>query len=83
MLFRDEIGTLGLDEQAMLLHALEDKSFLPLGGDKKVKSDFQFIARTNCDLQQMVEQRHFRDDLLGASISGPFTFEGCASAPRP
>lgn len=64
MLFLDEIGTLGLDEQAMLLHALEDKSFLPLGADKEVKSDFQLIAGTNCDLQQMVEQRLFRDDLL-------------------
>jgi transcriptional regulatory protein RtcR len=64
VLFLDEIGTMGLDEQAMLLHALEDKSFFPLGADREVQSDFQLIAGTNCDLQQMVDQRAFREDLL-------------------
>jgi len=64
VLFLDEIGTMGLDEQAMLLHALEDKSFFPLGADKEVASDFQLIAGTNCDLQQMVNQKLFREDLL-------------------
>jgi transcriptional regulatory protein RtcR len=64
LLFLDEIGTLGLDEQAMLLRALEDKSFLPLGADKEARSDFQLIAGTNCDLQQRVEERTFREDLL-------------------
>lgn len=64
VLFLDEIGTLGLDEQAMLLRALEDKSFLPLGADKEAHSDFQLIAGTNCDLQQRVEERTFREDLL-------------------
>ena len=64
VLFLDEIGTLGIDEQAMLLHALEDRSFLPLGADREVHSEFQLIAGTNCDLQLMVEQRLFREDLL-------------------
>ncbi|MBM4297402.1 MAG: AAA family ATPase [Deltaproteobacteria bacterium] len=64
VLFLDEIGTMGLDEQAMLLHALEDKSFFPLGADREVQSDFQLIAGTNCDLQQMVDRRLFREDLL-------------------
>ncbi|HKY07055.1 MAG TPA: RNA repair transcriptional activator RtcR [Candidatus Binatia bacterium] len=64
LLFLDEIGTLGLDEQAMLLRALEEKSFLPLGADKEAHSDFQLIAGTNCDLQQRVEERTFREDLL-------------------
>ena len=50
MLFLDEIGELGLDEQAMLLRALEEKRFLPLGGDEEVSSDFQLIAGTNRDL---------------------------------
>src|SRR6185436_9263176 len=40
VLLLDEIGELGLDEQAMLLRALEEKSFLPLGSDREVKSDF-------------------------------------------
>ncbi len=64
VLFLDEIGTLGLDEQAMLLRALEEKSFLPLGADSEAHSDFQLIAGTNCDLQQRVAERTFREDPL-------------------
>ncbi len=54
ILFLDEIGELGLDEQAMLLRALEDKIFLPLGSDKEVTSDFQLIAGTNRDLAAQI-----------------------------
>jgi transcriptional regulatory protein RtcR len=64
VLFLDEIGELGLDEQAMLLRALEEKRFLPLGGDREVTSDFQLIAGTNRDLAQSVREGRFRDDLL-------------------
>jgi transcriptional regulatory protein RtcR len=64
VLFLDEIGELGLDEQAMLLRALEEKCFLPLGGDREVKSDFQLIAGTNRDLTSMVLEGEFREDLL-------------------
>jgi transcriptional regulatory protein RtcR len=64
VLFLDEIGELGADEQAMLLRALEDKRFLPVGSDKEVASDFQLIAGTNRDLQLEVERGRFREDLL-------------------
>lgn len=64
MLFLDEIGELGLDEQAMLLRALEEKRFLPVGSDKEVESDFQLIAGTNRDLDLAVAAGKFRDDLL-------------------
>lgn len=64
LLFLDEIGELGLDEQAMLLRALEDKTFLPVGADKPVKSDFQLIAGTNRDLRGSVVRGTFREDLL-------------------
>lgn len=64
LLFLDEIGELGLDEQAMLLRALEDKRFLPLGADREVESDFQLIAGTNKDLGQAVAANTFREDLL-------------------
>jgi len=64
LLFLDEIGELGTDEQAMLLRALEDKTFLPVGADKPVKSDFQLIAGTNRDLREAVVSGRFRDDLL-------------------
>jgi len=64
LLFLDEIGELGLDEQTMLLRALEDKRFLPLGADSETKSDFQLLAGTNRDLRKAVAQGRFRDDLL-------------------
>ena len=64
VLFLDEIGELGLDEQAMLLHALESKSFYPVGADKEVNSDFQLIAGTNRNLQENVAKGAFREDLL-------------------
>ena len=64
LLFLDEIGELGLDEQAMLLGAIEDKTFMPFGSDKERHSDFQLIAGTNCNLFQQVEKGVFREDLL-------------------
>lgn len=64
MLFLDEIGELGLDEQAMLLRALEEKKFLPLGSDTETSSNFQLIAGTNRDLGQRVSRGEFREDLL-------------------
>jgi transcriptional regulatory protein RtcR len=63
-LFLDEIGELGLDEQAMLLRALEEKTFSPLGADREVHSDFQLIAGTNCDLSVEVRDGRFREDLF-------------------
>ncbi|MBI3230631.1 MAG: sigma 54-interacting transcriptional regulator, partial [Burkholderiales bacterium] len=64
LLFLDEIGELGLDEQAMLLKAIEEKRFHPVGGDDEVQSDFQLIAGTNRDLSLEVVQGRFREDLF-------------------
>ena len=64
LLFLDEVGELGLDEQAMLLHALETGRYLPLGSDEERKSDFQLIAGTNRDLGEAVRRGRFREDLL-------------------
>jgi len=63
LLFLDEIGELGLDEQAMLLKAIEEKRFLPVGSDHEVQSDFQLIAGTNRDLGEEVAAGRFREDL--------------------
>ena len=63
-LFLDEIGELGPDEQAMLLRALEEKKFLPVGADREVEVDFQLIAGTNRDLLVDVAEGRFRDDLI-------------------
>jgi transcriptional regulatory protein RtcR len=65
LLFLDEIGELGLDEQAMLLRAVEEKRFLPVGSDREVRSDFQLIAGTNRDLASEVRSGKFREDLFG------------------
>ncbi len=64
LLFLDEIGEIGLDEQAMLLKALEDKSFFPVGSDKEERADFQLIAGTNRDLREEVLKGTFREDLF-------------------
>ena len=64
ILFLDEIGELGLDEQAMILRAIEEKCFLPVGSDKEAMSVFQLIAGTNRDLAAAVTKGAFREDLL-------------------
>ncbi len=64
VLFLDEIGELGMDEQAMLLRAIEEKTFLPVGSDKPIVSDFQLLAGTNRDLTAEVGHGKFREDLL-------------------
>jgi len=64
VLFLDEIGELGSDEQAMLLRAIEEKVFYPMGSDREVTSDFQLLAGTNRDLQLGITKGEFREDLL-------------------
>jgi transcriptional regulatory protein RtcR len=64
VLFLDEIGELGADEQAMCLRAIEDKTFLRVGSDKETSVTFQLIAGTNRDLTEAVRKGRFRDDLL-------------------
>lgn len=64
VLFLDEIGELGLDEQAMLLTALEEQRFYPLGSDAPVHVSFQLMAGTNKDLRQAVADGEFRADLF-------------------
>lgn len=64
MLFLDEIGELGGDEQAMILRAIEEKRFYPVGSDTEVESDFMLIVGTNRNLGEMVGTGKFRDDLL-------------------
>jgi len=76
MLFLDEIGELGLDEQAMILRAIEDKRFLPVGADKEAASDFQLIAGTNRDLARCVADGTFRDDLFARLNLWTFALPG-------
>ena len=76
LIFLDEIEALGLDEQAMILRALEDQSFYPVGGDQEVKSDFQLIAGTTTDLTQLVADGAFREDLLARINMWSYTLPG-------
>lgn len=76
LLFLDEIGELGADEQAMLLKAIEDRRFLPFGGDRETSSDFQLIAGTHRDLRLWVEQGRFREDLYARINMWTFDLPG-------
>ena len=78
ILFLDEVAELGLDEQAMLLKAVEEKSFLPYGSDHEIQSDFQLITGTHRDLAQWVEQGRFREDLYARINMWTFALPGLA-----
>ncbi|GAB5402553.1 MAG: RNA repair transcriptional activator RtcR [Aureliella sp.] len=78
VLFLDEVGELGLDEQAMLLRAIEEKVFQPVGSDSTTSSNFQLIAGTNRDLAQRVAEGRFRDDLLARINLWTFRLPGLA-----
>jgi transcriptional regulatory protein RtcR len=82
VLFLDEIGELGADEQAMLLKAVEEKRFLPMGSDREVASDFQLIAGTNRDLRVDVAQGRFREDLYARINLWAYTLPGLAQRPE-
>ncbi len=64
VLFLDEIDALGMDEQALLLHAIETGRYYPLGSDSEVTSRFQVIAGAARDLAELVGEGSFRIDLL-------------------
>jgi two-component system, NtrC family, response regulator HydG len=63
-LFLDEIGELQPATQAKILRVLQTKEFEPLGGARTVKSDVRIIAATNRDLESMVREGDFREDLF-------------------
>ncbi|MDD4802438.1 MAG: sigma 54-interacting transcriptional regulator [Syntrophomonas sp.] len=62
-LFLDEIGDMPLEQQAILLRAIQEKAILRVGGDSLINVDVRIIAATNKDLLELVEQGRFRADL--------------------
>jgi DNA-binding NtrC family response regulator len=62
-LFLDEIGDIGAKMQIDLLRVLETKRFTRLGGDQEVSSDFRLVCATNKDLEKLVQENAFREDL--------------------
>lgn len=63
-LFLDEIGDMPLFMQAKLLRVLQEKEFFRIGGKDLVKVKCRFISATNRNLEEMVENKEFREDLF-------------------
>ena len=63
-LFLDEIGNLSYPLQAKLLTALQRRTITRLGGTKEIPINIRLISATNCNLQEMVREGTFREDLL-------------------
>lgn len=62
-IFLDEIATISAKMQVELLRVLETRSFVRVGGNKEISSDFRVICATNRDLEGMVRSGTFREDL--------------------
>lgn len=63
-LFLDEIGETDMGTQAKLLRVLEHQEFMRVGGSRSVKVDVRLIAATNADLERLVREGRFREDLF-------------------
>lgn len=61
--FLDEIGDMPASTQAKILRVLEDKSFERLGGNKTIKVDVRLVAATNRNLETLIKEEKFREDL--------------------
>lgn len=62
-IFLDEIGEIPLHMQAKLLHSIEDKAVRPVGSEEARRVDVRIVAATNRNLQDMVKENSFREDL--------------------
>ncbi len=62
--FLDEIGDMPLNLQAKILRVLQEKEFYRVGGSRTIKVDVRVLASTNKNLEQMVQEGSFRDDLF-------------------
>ena len=62
-IFLDEIGTMAMGAQVKLLRVLQEKEFERVGGHRPIKTDVRILAATNANLEEMVQQGKFRDDL--------------------
>ena len=62
-IFLDEIGTIPPQTQAKLLRVIQEREFIPVGGEQNIRVDVRIIAATNADLPRMVSEATFREDL--------------------
>jgi transcriptional regulator with GAF, ATPase, and Fis domain len=63
-IFLDEIGDMPLNLQAKILRVLQEKEFYRVGGNRTIRVDVRFIASTNKNLEKMVQEGAFREDLF-------------------
>jgi PAS domain S-box-containing protein len=63
-IFLDEIGEISPSTQVKLLRVLQEKSYMPVGGEKSLKADVRVICATNKDLKLLTQQGSFRQDLF-------------------
>jgi DNA-binding NtrC family response regulator len=63
-IFFDEISSINMETQAKLLRVMQDREFMRLGGTKTLKVDVRIIAATNTDLEELIQQNLFRQDLF-------------------
>ena len=72
-LFLDEIGDMPLSMQVKLLRALQDGEIEPIGSTKSISVDVRIIAATNRPLENMIEEKRFREDLFYRINVVPFS----------
>lgn len=63
-IFLDEIAELKPEMQVKLLRILQEKSFLPVGSNREIKTNARVLAATNQNLEKMIEDKSFREDLF-------------------
>jgi len=62
-IFLDEIGEISPATQVKLLRVIQEKNYMPVGGEKSVRADVRVICATNKDLKHLTRQGRFREDL--------------------
>jgi DNA-binding NtrC family response regulator len=70
-LFLDEIGEMDPPLQAKILHAIEEKSFYPIGGSRLLEVNCRILAASNRPLEEWVRQGRFREDLFHRLMAFP------------
>jgi DNA-binding NtrC family response regulator len=63
-IFFDEISSISLETQAKLLRVMQEKEFMRLGGTQTIKVDVRILAATNTDIEELIAQKAFRQDLF-------------------